>query len=175
MRSSSRGSVALGGRSAGATDMVATVVRRGADRAPRAHSLRRRWPAGRRPIAQSWHDDGSGPPRRSRTAGTRARIVLAEDPRVSARPSSQRRPGDFPDLRAVAYVARRGWWAIRLAAVACAVFAEAAGSRGEVRYEASTGVLIGPTLGDPAQVRAAEARVPTYAQLATSGRVVRAA
>jgi capsular polysaccharide biosynthesis protein len=94
---------------------------------------------------------------------------------VSARPSSQRSPGDFPDLRAVAYVARRGWWAILLAAVACAVFAEAAGSRGEVRYEASTGVLIGPTLGDPAQVRAAEARVPTYAQLATSGRVVRAA
>jgi capsular polysaccharide biosynthesis protein len=94
---------------------------------------------------------------------------------VSARPSSQRRPGDFPDLRAVAYVARRGWWAILVAAVACAMLAEAAGSRGEIRYEASTGVLIGPTLGDPAQVRAAEARVPTYAQLATSGRVVRAA
>jgi capsular polysaccharide biosynthesis protein len=94
---------------------------------------------------------------------------------VSAHPSSQRRPGDFPDLRAVAYVARRGWWAILLAAVACAAFAEAAGSRGEVRYEASAGVLIGPTLGDPAQVRAAEARVPTYAQLATSERVVRAA
>jgi capsular polysaccharide biosynthesis protein len=111
----------------------------------------------------------------SRTARTRARMVLAEDPRVSAPPSSQRRPGDFPDLRAVAYVARRGWWAILLAVVACAVFAEAAGSRGEVRYEATTGVLIGPTLGDPAQVRAAEARVPTYAQLATSRRVVRAA
>jgi capsular polysaccharide biosynthesis protein len=91
---------------------------------------------------------------------------------VSARPSSQRRSGDFPDLRAVAYVARRRWWAILLAAVAFAVLAEAAGSRGEVRYEASTGVLIGPILGDPAQVRAAEARVPTYAQLATSRRVV---
>jgi capsular polysaccharide biosynthesis protein len=102
-------------------------------------------------------------------------MVLAEDPRVSASPSSQRRPGDFPDLRAVAYVARRGWWAIVLAAVASAVLAEAAGSRGEVRYEATTGVLIGPMLGDPAQVRAAEARVPTYAQLATSRRVVRAA
>jgi capsular polysaccharide biosynthesis protein len=102
-------------------------------------------------------------------------MVLAEDPRVSARPSSQRRPGDFPDLRAVAYVARRGWWAILLGAVAFAVLAEAAGSRGEVRYEATTGVLIGPMLGDPAQVRAAEARVPTYAQLATSRRVVRAA
>jgi capsular polysaccharide biosynthesis protein len=102
-------------------------------------------------------------------------MVLAEDPRVSARPSSQRRPGDFPDLRAVAYVARRGWWAILLGAVAFAVLAEAAGSRGEVRYEATTGVLIGPILGDPAQVRAAEARVPTYAQLATSRRVVRAA
>jgi capsular polysaccharide biosynthesis protein len=102
-------------------------------------------------------------------------MVLAEDPRVSARPSSQRRPGDFPDMRAVAYVARRGWWAILLAAVACAVLAEAAGSRGEVRYEATTGVLIGPMIGDPAQVRAAGARVPTYAQLATSRRVVGAA
>jgi capsular polysaccharide biosynthesis protein len=102
-------------------------------------------------------------------------MVHAEDPRVSASPSSQRRPGDFPDLRAVAYVARRGWWAIVLAAVASAVLAEAAGSRGEVRYEATTGVLIGPMLGDPAQLRAAEARVPTYAQLATSRRVVRAA
>jgi capsular polysaccharide biosynthesis protein len=102
-------------------------------------------------------------------------MVVAEDPRVSARPSSQRRPGDFPDLRAVAYVARRGWWAILLAAVASAVLAEAAGSRGEVRYEATTRVLIGPMLGDPAQVRAAEARVPTYAQLATSRRVVWAA
>jgi capsular polysaccharide biosynthesis protein len=102
-------------------------------------------------------------------------MVLAEDPRVSARPSSQRRPGDFPDLRAVAYVVRRGWWAILLAAVASAVLAEAAGSRGEVRYEATTRVLIGPVLGDPAQVRAAEARVPTYAQLATSRRVVGAA
>jgi capsular polysaccharide biosynthesis protein len=102
-------------------------------------------------------------------------MVVAEDPRVSARSSSQRRPGDFPDLRAVAYVARRRWWAILLAAVACAVLAEAAGSRGEVRYEATTGVLIGPLLGDPAQVRAAEARVPTYAQLATSQGVVRAA
>lgn len=94
---------------------------------------------------------------------------------MSARPSSQRRPGDFPDLRAVAYVARRGWWAILLAAAACAVLAEAAGSRSEVRYEATTSVLIGPVLGDPAQVRAAEARVPTYAQLATSRRVVDAA
>jgi capsular polysaccharide biosynthesis protein len=94
---------------------------------------------------------------------------------VSAPPSSQRHPGDFPDLRAVAYVARRGWWAILLAAVASAVLAHAAGSRGDVRYEATTGVLIGATLGDPAQVRAAEARVPTYAQLATSRRVVRAA
>jgi capsular polysaccharide biosynthesis protein len=102
-------------------------------------------------------------------------MVLAEDPRVSARPSSQRRPGDFPDLRAVAYVARRGWWAILLAAVACAVLAQAAGSRGEVRYEATTGVLIGPMIGDPAQVRAAGARVPTYALLATSRRVVAAA
>jgi capsular polysaccharide biosynthesis protein len=102
-------------------------------------------------------------------------MVLAEDPRVSTRPSSQRRPGDFPDLRAVAYVAWRGWWAILLGAVAFAVLAEAAGSRGEVRYEATTGVLIGPMLGDPAQVRAAEARVPTYAQLATSRRVVWAA
>ena len=94
---------------------------------------------------------------------------------MSARPSSQRRPGDFPDLRAVAYVARRGWWAILLIAVACALLAQAAGSRGQVRYEATTGVLIGPLLGDPAQVRAAEARVPTYAQLATSRRVVAAA
>jgi uncharacterized protein involved in exopolysaccharide biosynthesis len=102
-------------------------------------------------------------------------MVLAEDPRVSARPSSQRRPGDFPDLRAVAHVARRGWWAILLATVAFAVLAEAAGPRGEVRYEATTGVLIGPLLGDPAQVRAAVARVPTYAQLATSRRVVEAA
>jgi capsular polysaccharide biosynthesis protein len=102
-------------------------------------------------------------------------MVVAEDPRVSARPSSQRRPGDFPDLRAVAYVARRGWWAILLAAVASAVLAEAAGSRGEVRYEATARLLIGPVLGDPAQVRAAEARVPTYAQLATSQRVVWAA
>jgi capsular polysaccharide biosynthesis protein len=102
-------------------------------------------------------------------------MVVAEDPRVSARISSQRRPGDFPDLRAVAYVARRGWWAILLAAVACALLAESAGSRGEVRYEATTRVLIGPMLGDPAQVRAAEARVPTYAQLATSQRVVWAA
>jgi capsular polysaccharide biosynthesis protein len=102
-------------------------------------------------------------------------MVPAEDLRVSARLSSQRRPGDFPDFRAVAYVARRGWWAILLAAVAFAVLAEAAGSRGEVRYEATTGVLIGPMLGDPAQVRAAEARVPTYAQLATSRRVVSAA
>ena len=102
-------------------------------------------------------------------------MFLVEDPRVSARPSSQRRPGDFPDLRAVAYVARRGWWAIVLAAVAFAVLADAAGSRGEVRYEATTSVLIGPLVGDPAQVRAAEARVPTYAQLATSRRVVGAA
>jgi capsular polysaccharide biosynthesis protein len=102
-------------------------------------------------------------------------MVLAEDPRVSARPSSQRRPGDFPDLRAVAYVARRGWWAILLATVASAVLAEAAGSRGEVRHEATTRVLIGPMIGDPAQVRAAGARVPTYAQLATSRRVVGAA
>ena len=62
-----------------------------------------------------------------------------------------------------------------LAAVACALLAESAGSRGEVRYEATTRVLIGPMLGDPAQVRAAEARVPTYAQLATSQRVVWAA
>ena len=36
-------------------------------------------------------------------------------------------------------------------------------------------MLIGPVLGDRAQVRAAEARVPTYAQLATSRRVVWAA
>jgi capsular polysaccharide biosynthesis protein len=94
---------------------------------------------------------------------------------VSAHASSRRLAGDYPDLRAVAFAARRGWWAILVCAVAFAALAEAAGSRGEVRYEARTGVLVGPLAGDPASVRAAGDRAPTYADLATSRRVVAAA
>jgi capsular polysaccharide biosynthesis protein len=94
---------------------------------------------------------------------------------VSAHAASRRLAGDYPDLRAVAFAARRGWWAIVLCAVAFASVAEVAGSRGEVRYEGTTGVLIGPLAGDPASVRAAGDRAPTYADLATSRRVVGAA
>jgi capsular polysaccharide biosynthesis protein len=94
---------------------------------------------------------------------------------VNARASSRRLAGDYPDLRAVAFAARRGWWAIVLCALAFAALAEVAGSRGEVRYEAATGVLVGPLVGDPASVRAAADRGPTYADLANSRRVVAAA
>jgi capsular polysaccharide biosynthesis protein len=94
---------------------------------------------------------------------------------VSAQAASRRLAGDYPDLRAVAFAARRGWLAIVLCAVTFAALADVAGSRGEVRYEASTGVLIGPLTGDPASVRAAGDRAATYAELASSRRVVAAA
>jgi capsular polysaccharide biosynthesis protein len=94
---------------------------------------------------------------------------------VSTHASSQRTVGDYPDLRAVVDVARRGWWAVALAAALFAALAALAGSRHATRYEASARVLVGPVAGPVPDVRAAGERAPTYAELATSGRVVAAA
>jgi capsular polysaccharide biosynthesis protein len=107
--------------------------------------------------------------------GRRASTLGGEEPRVSAHAASRRLAGDFPDLRAVAFVLRRGWWAIALCSLACAAVAATVGSRTPVRYEASAGVLVGPAVGDLATLRAAGDRAPTYANLATSRRVVAAA
>jgi capsular polysaccharide biosynthesis protein len=62
-----------------------------------------------------------------------------------------------------------------LAAVLAALAANAAGTRGGHRYEARAGVLVGPVSGDVAGLRAAGERAPTYADIATSLRVVTAA
>jgi capsular polysaccharide biosynthesis protein len=94
---------------------------------------------------------------------------------VSTHASSHRLAGEYPDIRAVATVARRGWWLIALMAVLFAAFAAVAGSRGADRYEASARVLVGPLTSDPAEVRAAGQRTPTYAELATGRRIVAAA
>jgi capsular polysaccharide biosynthesis protein len=94
---------------------------------------------------------------------------------VSAHPSSRRLAGDYPDLRAVVFAVRRGWWAIMLCALAFAAVAAVAGSRAEVRYEASTSMLVGRPVADLASLRAAGDRAPTYGNLASSRRVVAAA
>src|SRR4051812_8235020 len=99
----------------------------------------------------------------------------ARSTHMSPHASSQRPVGEYPDLRAVADVARRGWWAIVLGAVLFAMLAELAGSRGAVRYEASARVLVGPVAGPVADVRAAGQHAPTYADLATGRRVLAAA
>jgi capsular polysaccharide biosynthesis protein len=88
-------------------------------------------------------------------------------------PASSRRPaGEYPDLRAVAAVALRGWWAIALGAVVVAALAHAASSRGPVQYEARARVLVGPVNGAIGLLRGAAQRAPTYANLATSRRVM---
>lgn len=89
--------------------------------------------------------------------------------------SSHRLAGEYPDVRAVANVAHRGAWLIALMAVLFAGLGAVAGSRGADRYEASARVLVGPLTTDPAEIRAAGQRAPTYAELATSRRVVAAA
>lgn len=94
---------------------------------------------------------------------------------MSAHASSRRLAGDYPDLRAVVFAVRRGWWAIVLGALGFAAIAAAAGSRAEVRYEASTSVLVGRPVADLASLRAAGDRAPTYGNLASSRRVVAAA
>jgi capsular polysaccharide biosynthesis protein len=94
---------------------------------------------------------------------------------VSMPASSHRLAGEYPDVRAVTNVARRGLWLIALMAVLFAGLAAVAGSRGADRYEAKARVLVGRLTSDPAEVRAAGQRAPTYAELATSRRVVAAA
>ena len=94
---------------------------------------------------------------------------------MSAHASSRRLAGDYPDLRAVVFALRRGWWAIALCALGFAAVAALAGSRAEVRYEASTSVLVGRPVADLASLRAAGDRAPTYGNLASSRRVVAAA
>ena len=128
-----------------------------------------------RPFAQSCLDHGAARSRFARHIVRAATTLAAEEPRVSAHASSRRLAGDYPDLRAIAFALRRGWWAVVLGAVAFAAVAAVAGSRAAVHYEASTGVLVGPPLGDLASVRAAGDRAPTYASLAASRRVVAAA
>jgi capsular polysaccharide biosynthesis protein len=102
-------------------------------------------------------------------------MLALEVPVLSTLLSSRRRAGEHPDLRAVAQVARRGWWALAVATLLAAVAAQLAGSRGPDRYEASARVLVGPVSGNLAALRAAGERAPTYADLATSGRVIAAA
>jgi capsular polysaccharide biosynthesis protein len=110
------------------------------------------------------------------TVGAAPRSTLAvEEPWVSAHAASRRLAGDYPDLRAVGFALRRGWWVVVLCALACAALAATVASRAEVRYEASAGMLVGPAVGDLGSVRAAGDRAPTYAGLATSRRVVAAA
>jgi capsular polysaccharide biosynthesis protein len=94
---------------------------------------------------------------------------------VSTNASNDRLTGEYPDLRAVVDVARRGWWAIVLLAVLFAAVASTLASRGAAQYEATAHVLVGPLSGLPADIRAAGQRAPTYAALATSERVLAAA
>ena len=89
---------------------------------------------------------------------------------MSAHASSRRPAGDYPDLRAVVFAVRRGWWAIVLCALGFAAVAAIAGSRAEVRYEASTSMLVGRPVADLASLRAAGDRAPTYGNLASSRR-----
>jgi capsular polysaccharide biosynthesis protein len=94
---------------------------------------------------------------------------------VSTYASNDRLTGEYPDLRAVVDVARRGWWVIVLLAILFASLASTLASRGTAQYEATAHVLVGPLSGQPADIRAAGQRAPTYAALATSERVVAAA
>ena len=91
---------------------------------------------------------------------------------MSTHALSRRPVGEYPDLRAVAEVALRGWWAIALGAVLVAAFAQTASSRGPVQYEAKARVLVGPVNGPIGLLRGAAQRAPTYANLATSRRVM---
>ena len=60
--------------------------------------------------------------------------------------SSHRLAGEYPDVRAVANVARRRLWLIALMAIVFAGLAAVAGSRGAARYEAkSAAVMYGST------------------------------
>ena len=94
---------------------------------------------------------------------------------MSAHASNRRLAGDYPDLRAVVFALRRGWWAIVLCGLGFAAVAAVVGSRAEVRYEASASVLVGRPVADLASLRAAGDRAPTYGNLAGSRRVVAAA
>jgi Mrp family chromosome partitioning ATPase len=71
-------------------------------------------------------------------------------------------------------LARRGWWAIVLAAVIGAAFAAILGSRADSVYESETRMLIGPPGERVSQLRAAGQRAQTYAELATSRPVLEA-
>jgi len=64
---------------------------------------------------------------------------------------------------------------LAVATILAALAAQVAGARGPARYEATAGLLVGPVSGDLAALRAAGERAPTYAELATSERVVAAA
>jgi Mrp family chromosome partitioning ATPase len=71
-------------------------------------------------------------------------------------------------------LARRGWWAILLAAVLGAAFAAVLGSRADSVYESEARMLVGPPGDRVSQLRAAGQRAQTYAELATSRPVLEA-
>lgn len=78
----------------------------------------------------------------------------------------------YPDLARVLSVARRRWWAILLACVACALLAGVTARSADV-YTAKTRLLVVPTARDFEELRAAGQQAQTYARLATTRPVLR--
>src|SRR5215210_537588 len=79
-----------------------------------------------------------------------------------------RGPVEERDLGGMLRLARRGWWAIVLAAVVGAAFAAVLGSRADSVYQSEVRMLVGPPGERVSQLRAAGQRAQTYAELATS-------
>jgi capsular polysaccharide biosynthesis protein len=78
----------------------------------------------------------------------------------------------YPDLARVLSVARRRWWVIALAAVACALVAMLTARSADV-YTAKTRLLVVPSARDFEELRAAGQQAQTYARLATTRPVLK--
>jgi hypothetical protein len=78
-------------------------------------------------------------------------------------------------LAGVLRIARRRWWALLAGALAGVVLVVAASAGARSGYEGSVRLLVGPMGGQYTELRAASQQAETYADLATSTPVLRAA
>jgi capsular polysaccharide biosynthesis protein len=86
-----------------------------------------------------------------------------------------RGPTEERDLGGVLRLARKGWWAIVLAAVVGVALAALATSRVEPVYESEARLVVGPPDRKVSELRASGQQAQTYAELATSRPVLEAA
>ncbi len=83
---------------------------------------------------------------------------------------------DYPDLARIAATIRRWWWVVLLGTLVGAALGLAGGQGSASSYEAEVTLLVGPLGGDRfSALRAAEQQSQTYASLAVSVPVLRAA